>query len=100
MIPVDWILLLSTVLFCIGAMGVAIRRNAIVALMSIELMLNAGILALVAASAHHGDLSAQVVVLFIMMIAAAEASVGLAIITTAFRNHYEVDLDQYSSLKW
>jgi NADH-quinone oxidoreductase subunit K len=100
MIPVDWILLLATVLFCIGGIGVAIRRNAIVALMSIELMLNAGILAMVASAAHHGDLSGQVVVLFIMMIAAAEASVGLAIITTAFRKHSEVDLDQYSSLKW
>ena len=100
MINSDWVLLLAGALFAIGSIGVMIRRNAIVAFMSVELMLNAAILALVASSSRFGDLSAQVTVLFVMMIAAAEAAIGLAIISTAFRNRLDVDLDYYNSLKW
>jgi len=93
-------LALSAVLFSIGAVGVLIRRNAIVVLMCIEIMLNAGILALVAGGIAHGQVATQVMVLFVMMVAAAEASVGLAIITTVFRRHPEVDVDSYSTIKW
>ena len=92
-------LLLSALLFSIGAVGVLVRRNAIVVFMCIELMLNAVNLAFVALAQVHG-LSGQVIVFFVMTVAAAEAAVGLAIIIAAFRNRPTVNADELSSLRW
>ncbi len=94
------ITILASILFSIGITGVLIRRNAIVVLMCIELMLNAGILLVVGAGLTHNQLDAQMMVMFIMMVAAAEAAVGLAIITTIFKNRPDVDIDSLTSIKW
>ena len=99
-IPANGYLILSVVLFGIGVCGVLIRRNAIVMLMGIELMLNAVNLLLVAFSAFYGDLSAQVFVFFIMIVAAAEVSVGLAILTMIYRYTKHIDADRMAVLKW
>lgn len=99
-VPADWYLILSVLLFGIGVCGVLMRRNAIVMLMGIELMLNAVNLVLVAFSAFYGDLSAQVFVFFIMIVAAAEVSVGLAILTMIYRYTKHIDVDRMASLKW
>src|SRR5438874_13620208 len=99
-IPVNYYLLLSTVLFCIGVMGVLFRRNAIVIFMCVELMLNAVNLLLVAFSAHHGDAAGQVFVFFIMAVAAAEVAVGLAILTMIYRNTGTTDVNVLNRLKW
>lgn len=92
-------LALSVCLFCIGAFGVLIRRNAIVMFMCIELMLNAANLTFVALSKQFGDLDAQVFVFFVMAVAAAEASVGLAIILAAFKHYRSVETDQACELR-
>lgn len=91
---------LASVLFSIGVAGVLMRRNAMVVLMCIELMLNAGILLIVAAGLTHGQPDGQIMVMFVMMVAAAEAAVGLAIITTIFKHRPEVDIDSLTSIKW
>ncbi|NDC83378.1 NADH-quinone oxidoreductase subunit NuoK [bacterium] len=100
MISSTHILILSSILFSIGLIGVIIRRNAIVALMCVELMLNAGLLGIIGSSLTTRDPSAQILVLFIMLIAAAEVAVGLAIIVMAFQHLRDTDLDNYSSMKW
>jgi NADH-quinone oxidoreductase subunit K len=87
-------------MFSIGALGVMIRRNAIIMFMSIELMLNSVNLLLVAFSTFHNDPSGQVFVFFVMAVAAAEVAVGLAILVTIFRNVHSVDIDELRSLKW
>jgi NADH-quinone oxidoreductase subunit K len=91
-------LVLSAILFAIGAVGVVIRRNAIVLFMCIELMLNAVNLTFVALAQHHG-LSGQVMVFFVMTVAAAEAAVGLAIILAVFRHRETVDLRNINLLR-
>jgi NADH-quinone oxidoreductase subunit K len=91
-------LALSAVLFVLGLVGVLVRRNAIVVFMSVELMLNAVNLALVAFSQVHGS-SGQIMVFFVMTVAAAEAAVGLAIILAIFRHVQSVDLKQFNMLK-
>ena len=83
-------LMLSAILFCMGVLGVLVRRNTLVILMCIELMLNAVNLSLVALSQHFGTLDGQVYVFFVMTVAAAEAAVGLAIIISVFRNYFSV----------
>jgi NADH-quinone oxidoreductase subunit K len=98
-IPIDYYIVLSTLLFCIGVIGVLYRRNAIVIFMCIELMLNAVNLLLVAFSAYRGDASGQVFVFFIMAVAAAEVSVGLAILTMVYRNTGTTDINVLSRLK-
>jgi NADH-quinone oxidoreductase subunit K len=98
-VPIQYYLLISTVLFCIGVFGVLFRRNAIIMFMSIELMLNAVNLLLVAFSAFHNDANGQVFVFFIMAVAAAEVAVGLAILVTIFRNVHSVDIDELKQLK-
>lgn len=98
-VPVEYYIYLSAVLFCIGALGVVFRRNAIAIFMSIELMLNSVNLLLVAFSTYRGDASGQVFVFFIMAVAAAEVAVGLAILVTIFRNVHSVDIDELKSLK-
>ncbi len=92
-------LILSAVIFCIGIYGVLVRRNGVLVLMSIELMLNAVNLNLIAFSAYLNETSGQVFVLFVITIAAAEVGVGLAIILLLFRNFRSPDLDQAQQLK-
>jgi NADH-quinone oxidoreductase subunit K len=99
-VPIQYYLFISSVLFCIGVMGVLFRRNAIIIFMSIELMLNSVNLLLVAFSTYHNDASGQVFVFFIMAVAAAEVAVGLAILVTIFRNAHSVDIDELKNLKW
>jgi NADH-quinone oxidoreductase subunit K len=98
-VPIQHYLFLSAVLFCIGVLGVIFRRNAIIMFMSIELMLNAVNLLLVAFSTYHKDASGQVFVFFVMAVAAAEVAVGLAILVTIFRNVHSVDIDELKALK-
>jgi len=95
-LALNWYLSLSAVLFVIGVLGVLLRRNAIVIFLSIELMLNAANLALVAFSQTFGDVNGQILVFFVMSVAAAEAAVGLAIIIALFRNKQTVNVDEIS----
>ena len=91
---------LSALLFVLGALGALTRRNLIVILMSIELMLNAVNLALVAFSRQWGDLTGQVFVLMVIVVAAAEVAVGLGIVISLFRNRESVNVEDVSLLKW
>ncbi len=100
MIPIDYYLLLSAFMFCVGVLGVLIRRDAIIVFMSIELMLNSVNLTLVAFSSFLGDPTGQMLVFFVMTVAAAEAAVGLAIIIALFRNKQTVNVDEINILKW
>jgi len=100
MVGIDWYLALSAVLFTIGAIGVLIRRNAIVVFMCVELMLNAVNLTLISFSAFHGDVTGQILVFFSLSVAAAEAVVGLAIIIAIFRNNLSVDITKVNLLRW
>ena len=93
-------LILSALLFSIGAVGVLIRRNAIVMFMCVELMLNATNLAFVSFSKMHGNLDGQVIAFFVMVVAAAEVVVGLAIIMTIFRSRRSSSVDDASLLKY
>lgn len=99
-IPLNHYILLSSIIFAIGVMGVLIRRNAIVIFMSVELMLNAVNLLLTAFSAYRGDAAGQVFVFFIMALAAAEVAVGLAIIVMVYRNTNSTDINVLNKLKW
>ncbi len=99
-IPVNNYILLSALLFTIGVMGVLFRRNAIIIFMCIELMLNAVNLLLVAFSAMHNDSGGQILVFFIMAVAAAEVAVGLAILVMIYRNVKSVDINVLNKLKW
>ena len=96
----EWYLSLSAALFTIGALGVLLRRNAIVAFMSIELMLNAVNITLVAFSRSMGDAAGQMLVFFVMAVAAAEAAVGLAIVIALFRQKETVDLTRFNLFKF
>ncbi len=100
MVPLNYYLLLSAVVFAIGVIGVLIRRNLIVVLMSIELMLNAVNLTFVAFSRHHGSPDGQAAVFFVMAVAAAEAVIGLAIIIAVFRHRQSLDPQAMQLLKW
>jgi len=92
-------LLLSSVLFALGAVGVVVRRNVIVMFMSIELMLNAGNLAFVAFAQRLGNVDGQTMVFFVMTVAAAEAAVGLAIFLALFRSRETLNADEIGLLK-
>lgn len=98
-IGIENYLFLSTLLFAIGVFGVMYRRNAIIVLMSIEIMLNAVNLLFVAFSSYHQDASGQVFVFFSMAVAAAEVAVGLAILVSIFRNLNSIDIDLLKNLK-
>jgi NADH-quinone oxidoreductase subunit K len=91
---------LSAILFVLGAIGALTRRNLIVILMSIELMLNAVNLALVAYARQWGDLAGHVFVLMVIVVAAAEVAVGLGIVIALFRNRESVNVEDVSVLKW
>ena len=94
----DYYLVLSAILFTIGAVGFMLRRNAIVAFMCVELMLNAANLALVTFSRVYGELDGQVAAFFVMVVAAAEVVVGLAIIVAIFRSRATIDVDEVNAL--
>jgi NADH-quinone oxidoreductase subunit K len=96
---VDLALVLSAVLFAIGVGGVLLRRNAIIVFMCVELMLNAVNLSFVAFSRAHG-IDGQIVVFFVISVAAAEAAVGLALILAIFRHYESVDLELFRRLRW
>jgi NADH-quinone oxidoreductase subunit K len=96
----EWYLVLATVLFTIGATGVLIRRNAIVLFMCVELMLNAANLALVTFSRMNGNLDGQIMAFFVMVVAAAEVVVGLAIIMSIFRTRRSASVDDANLLKY
>ncbi|GIH22405.1 NADH-quinone oxidoreductase subunit K 2 [Acrocarpospora phusangensis] len=93
-------LILSALLFAIGGIGVLVRRNAIVVFMCVELMLNACNLAFVAFARQHGNIEGQVIAFFVMIVAAAEVVVGLAIIVTIFRTRRSASVDDASLLKY
>ena len=100
MTPISYFLVLSAILFAIGVVGVLIRRNIIVMFMSIELMLNAVNLAFVALGRRIGSIDGQVIVFFVITVAAAEAAVGLGIIISLFRNRATVNADELNLLRW
>jgi NADH-quinone oxidoreductase subunit K len=106
MIPIEYWLVFSSLLFAIGAYGVLTRRNAIVVLMCIEIMLNAANINLVMFSSYHAvlhsisDSSGQVFALFSIAIAAAEVAVGLAIILSVYRRYQTIDVDKINILRW
>jgi NADH-quinone oxidoreductase subunit K len=98
-VPETYYIALSAILFTIGALGVLIRRNALIIFMSVELMLNAANLAFVAFANTYGQLSGQIIVFFVIAVAAAEVAVGLALIVAIFKTKRSIDVDQMSSLK-
>ena len=98
-IPLSDVLLVSAALFSIGIAGALLRRNAIQIFLSIELMMNAANLALIGYGAAMGSREGQILVFFVIAIAAAEAAVGLAIILTVFKNRQTLEIDEVSSLK-
>jgi NADH-quinone oxidoreductase subunit K len=98
-IPLSYYIAVSAILFTLGALGVLIRRNALIVFMSIELMLNAANLAFVAFTRSYDVLTGQIFVFFVMTVAAAEVAVGLALIVAIFRSKHSIDVDQMSSLK-
>jgi NADH-quinone oxidoreductase subunit K len=100
MVPLNYYLVLSAVVFAIGVIGVLIRRNLIVVLMSIELMLNAVNLTFIAFSRYLGSADGQVAVIFVMAVAAAEAVIGLAIIISMFRHRQSLDPQEMQLLRW
>ena len=99
MLPVSYYIGLSAILFTIGALGVLIRRNAIIIFMSVELMLNSANLAFVAFARYYEALSGQIFVFFVITVAAAEVAVGLALIVTIFRSRESIDVDKINELK-
>ena len=99
MVPVEYYLGLSIVLFVMGALGVLIRRNAIIIFMSIELMLNAANLTFVAYAYEYQQISGQIFVFFVMAVAAAEVAVGLALIVAIFQSKQSIDVDEINLLK-
>lgn len=107
MIPIEYWLVFSSLLFAVGAYGVLTRRNAIVVLMSIEVMLNAANINLVAFSSYHSSLhggppdpSGQVFALFSIAIAAAEVAIGLAILLSVYKRYDTIDVDKINILRW
>ncbi|GAB4504820.1 MAG: NADH-quinone oxidoreductase subunit NuoK [Anaerolineales bacterium] len=99
MVPVSYYIVLSAILFALGALGVLIRRNALIIFMSVELMLNAANLAFVAFARVFEALNGQIFVFFVMTVAAAEVAVGLALMVAIFKTKHSIDVDQMSSLK-
>ena len=98
-VPISWFLTLSAVLFALGVAGFLFRRNIITVFMSIELMLNAVNLSFVTFSYHWKNVDGHLFTFFVMVVAAAEAAVGLAIILTVFKNRNTLDVDDVNSMK-
>ncbi len=100
MVPLSHFLILSAILFSIGVMGVLVRRNVIVVFMSIEIMLNAVNISLIAFDKYLNQHDGQIFSFMVMCVAAAEVSVGLAIVISLFRNKPTVNLDEFNLMKW
>jgi NADH-quinone oxidoreductase subunit K len=98
-VDVVWFLVLSAFIFCIGAAGVIVRRDPLVILLCLELMLNAGNLALIAFARMHGGEAGQIFALIVMVIAACEVTIGLGIIVAMYRNRLRIDVDEMSELR-
>jgi NADH-quinone oxidoreductase subunit K len=98
-VDISWFVVLSAFIFCIGAAGVLTRRNPLVVLLCLELMLNAGNLALVAFARAYGNHDGQVFALIVMVIAACEVVVGLGIIVAMYRRRLPIDVDEMSELR-
>jgi NADH-quinone oxidoreductase subunit K len=99
-VPISYYLVFCSLLFCIGVTGVLVKRNALLILMSVELMINSVNLLLAAFSAYSGDPAGQIFVFFIMVVAAAEVAIGLAIIVLIYRTTQSIDIDILNKLKW
>jgi NADH-quinone oxidoreductase subunit K len=99
-VPVQFYLLLSAVVFCVGLFGILVRRNALLFLMSVELMLNAANVNFVAFSHYYGNLTGQVFTLFTMALAAAEVAIGIGIILVLYRNFESVDVTRATTMRW
>jgi NADH-quinone oxidoreductase subunit K len=99
MVPLNWYIILSAVIFLVGAAGFLIRRNMFIMLMSLELMLNAVNISLVAFSHYLQDMRGQVLAVFIITVAAAEAAIGLAIIVSLFRNKPKIHTDEIAEMR-
>lgn len=100
MVPVQWYLLLATTVFCIGVFGILSRRNALLFLMSVELMLNAANINLVAFAHYWGNVTGQTFSLFVLALAAAEVAVGIGIILVLYRNFKDVDVTHPTTMRW
>lgn len=100
LIPISYYLIFCSALFCIGVTGVMIKRNALLILMSVELMINSINLLLAAFSTYLNDPAGQIFVFFIMVVAAAEVAIGLAIIVVIYRTTHSIDIDVLNKLKW
>ena len=100
MVPLNYYLILSGVLFSIGTAGVFLRRNLITLLLSVEIMLNAVNLTFVAFGRQFGTVDGQIIVFFVMTVAAAEAAVGLALVMGLFRHRESLNPEAFTTLKW
>jgi NADH-quinone oxidoreductase subunit K len=99
MVPLSWYMVLSLIVFCIGVFGFMSRRNIIIMLMSIELMLNAVNINLISLSHYLQDLRGQILAFFVVAVAAAEAAIGLAIVIALFRNKATAHVDEMNEMK-
>ena len=100
MVPLSYYLIVSAILFSLGAAGVFLRRNLITILLSIEIMLNAVNLTFVAFGRFAGDVDGQIITFFVMTVAAAEAAVGLGLVIGLFRHRESLNPDTFTNLKW
>lgn len=100
MVPLNWYILLSAVVFSIGVLGFLIRRNIIIMLISVEIMLNAVNISLAAFSHYLQDMRGQIFIFFIIAVAAAEVAIGLALVIALFRNKPTVNVDEFNIMKW
>ncbi|PSP55156.1 NADH-quinone oxidoreductase subunit NuoK [Halobacteriales archaeon QS_1_67_19] len=100
MVPIEYYLLLSAAVFCVGVFGILVRRNALLFLMSVELLLNAANINLVAFSNYHGNLTGQTFSLFTLALAAAEVAIGIGIILVLYRNFADVDVTEATTMRW
>ncbi len=99
-VPLSWYLIVALILFVIGAIGVFTRRNALVVLMSVEIMLNAVNLVFIAFARYRGDMTGHVVTFFVIAVAAAEAAVGLALVLGVFRHRKSVNVDEMNAMRY
>ena len=99
MVPISYYLILAAALFCMGMFGVLIRRNALVVFMCVELMLNAANLTFLAFARQNGDMTGHVAAFFVIAVAAAEASIGLAIVIAVFRSRGTVSIEEIRTMK-
>jgi NADH-quinone oxidoreductase subunit K len=100
MVPLSWYLALSAILFIIGIVGVLIRRNVIVVFLSVELIMNAVNINLIAFSHYLSSIKGQIFTIFVVTVAAAEAALGLALIVVVYRNRGTINLDEINLMRW